>query len=82
MTYACPAWEFAAETYLLKLQRLQNKVLRIIGSFARSTSVRNMHMAFQIPYKIMQAASKSHTKSWKRKCSLYWTSPTQEIQKA
>jgi hypothetical protein len=22
MTYACPAWEFAAETYLLKLQRL------------------------------------------------------------
>jgi hypothetical protein len=28
MTYACPAWEFAADTYLLKLQRLQNKVLR------------------------------------------------------
>jgi hypothetical protein len=25
MTYACPAWEFAAECYLLKLQRLQNK---------------------------------------------------------
>jgi hypothetical protein len=23
MTYACPAWEFAAETHLLKLQRLQ-----------------------------------------------------------
>jgi hypothetical protein len=22
MTYACPAWKFAAETYLLKLQRL------------------------------------------------------------
>jgi hypothetical protein len=50
MTYACPAWEFAAETYLLKLQRLQNKVLRTIGSFPRRTSVRDMHMAFQIRY--------------------------------
>jgi hypothetical protein len=28
MTYACPDWEFAADTYLLKLQRLQNNVLR------------------------------------------------------
>jgi hypothetical protein len=26
MTYACPAWELAAGTYLLKFQRLQNKV--------------------------------------------------------
>jgi hypothetical protein len=25
MTYASPAWEFAANTHLLKLQRLQNK---------------------------------------------------------
>jgi hypothetical protein len=33
MTYACLAWEFAAETHLLKLQRLQNRVLRTrIGS--------------------------------------------------
>jgi hypothetical protein len=28
MTYACPAWEFGAEIHLLKLQRLQNKVLQ------------------------------------------------------
>jgi hypothetical protein len=28
MTYACTAWELAADTNLLKLQRLQNKVLR------------------------------------------------------
>jgi hypothetical protein len=28
MTYACPALELVANTYLLKLQRLQNKVLR------------------------------------------------------
>jgi hypothetical protein len=25
MTYVFPAWEFAADTHLLKLQRLQNK---------------------------------------------------------
>jgi hypothetical protein len=31
MTYACPAWELAADTHLLKLHRLQNKVLRTIG---------------------------------------------------
>jgi hypothetical protein len=33
MTYACRAWEFAAGNRLLKLQRLQNKVLRTIGNF-------------------------------------------------
>jgi hypothetical protein len=26
MTYACAAWELAADTYLLKLQHMQNKV--------------------------------------------------------
>jgi hypothetical protein len=40
MTYACPACEFAADTYLLKLQRLQNKVLRTTGHFSRLTPVR------------------------------------------
>jgi hypothetical protein len=46
MTYACPAWEFTAESHLLKLQRLQNKVLLTIGNFATRTSVRDMHVAF------------------------------------
>jgi hypothetical protein len=50
MTYACPAWEFAAEPHLLKLQCLQNKVLRTIGNLHRRTSVSDMHVAFQIPY--------------------------------
>jgi hypothetical protein len=35
--YACPAWEFAAETYLLNLQRVQNRVLRAIENFPRHT---------------------------------------------
>jgi hypothetical protein len=30
MTYACLTWEFAAESHLLKLQRLQNRILRTI----------------------------------------------------
>jgi hypothetical protein len=50
MTYVCPAWEFAAEIYLLKLQHLQNKVLRTIGNLSRRTLVHEMHVAFQIPY--------------------------------
>jgi hypothetical protein len=50
MTYATPAWEFAADTYLMKLQRLQNKVLRTTGNFPRRTPVRDLHMAFQISF--------------------------------
>jgi hypothetical protein len=50
MTYACPAWEFAADTQLVKLQRLKNSVLRTTGYFQRRTSVRDMHVVFQIPY--------------------------------
>jgi hypothetical protein len=50
ITYAFAAWEFTAESCLLKLQRLKNKAFRAIGSFPRGTSVRDMHMAFRIPY--------------------------------
>jgi hypothetical protein len=49
MTYAYPAWEFAAECQLLKLQRLQNKVLRTTDNFPKRTSVRDMHEVFRIP---------------------------------
>jgi hypothetical protein len=50
MTYACPICEFVADTHLLKLQRLQNKVLRTIVNFPRRTPVRDLHVAFKIPY--------------------------------
>jgi hypothetical protein len=42
MTYDSPAWEFAADTHRMKLQRLQNKVIR--------TPVHDLHIAFKIPY--------------------------------
>jgi hypothetical protein len=66
MTYACPAWEFAAESPLMKLQRLQNKVLRTIGNSPKRTTVQDMHKAFYIPYvydyitKSFQTTSRSH----------------------
>jgi hypothetical protein len=50
MTYACPAWEFAADNHLLKLQRLQNKVLFNNGNFQRRTPVRDLHMNFKLLY--------------------------------
>jgi hypothetical protein len=50
MTYACPVWKFAADNHLLKLQPLQNKVLRTIGNFPRRTPVRDLHMALKLPY--------------------------------
>jgi hypothetical protein len=50
MTYACPTWEFAADTHLMKLQRLQNRVLRTIGNSDWRTPVRDLHLAFKIPY--------------------------------
>jgi hypothetical protein len=46
MTYDFPAWEFAVDTHLLKLQRLQNKVLRSIGNFATRTPVRDLLKTF------------------------------------
>jgi hypothetical protein len=49
-TYACPTWEFAADTHLMKLQHLQNRVLGAIGNLDRSTLVRDLHLAFKIPH--------------------------------
>jgi hypothetical protein len=46
MSYACPAWEFAADTNRMSLHSLQNKV----GKFPRRTPVLELHMAFQEPY--------------------------------
>jgi hypothetical protein len=50
MTYACPTWEYAADTPLLKLQPMQNRVLCAIGNLDRRTPVCEKHVAFRIPY--------------------------------
>jgi hypothetical protein len=48
--YNIDTWDFAADTHLMKLQRLQNKVLRTIGNFPRRTPDRELHKAFGITY--------------------------------
>jgi hypothetical protein len=50
MTYASPAWEFAADIHLMKLQRLQTKVLHAIGNYPKCTPVHDLHLAFKIPF--------------------------------
>jgi hypothetical protein len=50
MTFACPAWAFAEDTYLLKLQPVQNKVLRTTVNFPRCMPIRDIGTAFNLPY--------------------------------
>jgi hypothetical protein len=50
MTYACPVREFTADNDLLKLHRLQKKVLRTIGNFPTRTLICDLHTAFKLPY--------------------------------
>jgi hypothetical protein len=50
MTYVCSVWEFSADNRLLKVQRLQNKVLSTIAILPRRTPVRDLHMAFKLPH--------------------------------
>jgi hypothetical protein len=49
-TYACPTWEFAEDTHLTKLQRLQNRFLRAVGNLDRPTASCDLHVTFKIPY--------------------------------
>jgi hypothetical protein len=66
MTYASPAWEFAVDIHLMKLQRLRNKVLRTIATFQGAhrftiCTWRSKARTHMINKKIMQATSRSHT---------------------
>jgi hypothetical protein len=57
MTYACPALEFMADTYLKKLQ---NKVLYTTGNFPRCILTCEFYVVFNIPhiydYHVIQTA--------------------------
>jgi hypothetical protein len=50
MTYACPAWEFAAGSHLFKSQLLQSKVLRTISNLPRRMPTRGFHVGLKTPY--------------------------------
>jgi hypothetical protein len=80
MIHAFPTWEYATDSHLLKLQRLQNKVLlRSIGNLAMRTPVRELHVAFKILYvygyktKLCGDTGRSNPKPCKSKCMCYWT---------
>jgi hypothetical protein len=46
-TYVCPRWKFEAETSLLKLQRLQKKVLRTTGNFSSRLQLANLMRLYE-----------------------------------
>jgi hypothetical protein len=49
MTYAPPTWKYAVDAHLLKVQRLQKRVLRATGNLDMCTLVCELHVAFKIP---------------------------------
>jgi hypothetical protein len=49
VAYACPTLEYVADA-LLKLQRLQNRLLCAIGNLDRCTPDRQLPVAFKIAY--------------------------------
>jgi hypothetical protein len=46
----CYKQDELADSYILKLQRLQNKVLHTIGNFARCAPVSDLHTPLNLPY--------------------------------
>jgi hypothetical protein len=48
-TYACPAFIGIANTHLEKLQKVQNKVLRMILNVGRFTRIRHIHNKADVP---------------------------------
>jgi hypothetical protein len=84
LIYTCPSWEFAADTHLLKFQRLQNRVLRTIGNFPWRIPVRESHKAFSIPYVYDYMTKLSRQQAEVIQIHEYWTrrSPAQKIQEA
>jgi hypothetical protein len=64
-THACPTWEYAADGHHLKLQRLENRVIRSAGNLDRCTSVREVQVAFLtcVTIQIMQDTGRSNAKS-------------------
>jgi hypothetical protein len=50
MSYACASWEYEADAHLLKLQCLQNRVLRATGNLDRRALVHEMNVTYVYDY--------------------------------
>jgi hypothetical protein len=82
MPYACPPGNWRQITYLLKLQRLQNKVLRTkVTTDPRSAYGFQPSVCMRYITKLCRQTSRSHTKTWEWTCLQHRTrqSPTQKI---
>jgi hypothetical protein len=83
MTYTSPTWEYAADSHLFKLQRLQNRVFRAIEYLHKCKLLRELHVAFEIPYmyyhinKLCSDTGRINPKPCTSKCTWYWTNRTQ-----
>jgi hypothetical protein len=62
ITYACPAWELAGDTYFFKLQRMQNKVLCTTRNLSRCKPVHDLHKAFNLPCRQKAEVKQNHVK--------------------
>jgi hypothetical protein len=65
MTYAFPACELGTDTYLLKLQHLQNNGFHTIKKFPRFTPVRDLHTAYNLCMRLYKNCSGYKPKSYK-----------------
>jgi hypothetical protein len=50
MAYAYPTWDYEADAHLMKLQRLENRVLRATGNLDRCTPVLELQVDLKISY--------------------------------
>jgi hypothetical protein len=73
MAYSCPAWEISGRHLTPKIAAPIKNFSCTIGNIPTCTSVNDLHTDFNLSYvrlfnKIMQATSRSHTKSWEWTC--------------
>jgi hypothetical protein len=61
ITSACPTWEFAEDSRLLKLQGLQNTFLCAIDNVGKRILLHDTHVALKFPY-VYHYTTKLYTK--------------------
>jgi len=70
MNYACPAWQFEADSHLLKFHYTQNKVLWVFYQDAYRPTICMWRSKFHTCTILLQnCAGRSNTKSLKNICS-------------
>jgi hypothetical protein len=63
MAYACATWKRAVDAHLMKLHRLQNRVLSVTRYIDKCIQVRELHVASKSPYVHYYVAELCRTKA-------------------